>query len=306
MRATPPATRAIRPSFAGPLGRDLRGVRVAWCPDLGGLPLDRRVRAVLESRRRTFEELGCIVEEACPDLSGADEVFLTTRAWRVWSMLGPFLAKHRNEMKPEAIGEIERGSRLTAAEITRALVLHGEILERMRRFQERYEFLLCAVNQVPPFDATIDWPKEIEGVRDGRLHRLDAIRLLDHDHLPSRDLGAGRIHAGGAAGRHSDRGPLPRRSRRAADRARVRAGDRRRPPASADLPARRQPRCVLDRARTRTAPASTRSPLMAARWWRSLHPRARGRRSARRRQALPIAPNATNGRLIAGCAASQA
>ena len=28
------------------------GVRVAWCPDLGGLPLDRRVRAVLESQRR--------------------------------------------------------------------------------------------------------------------------------------------------------------------------------------------------------------------------------------------------------------
>jgi amidase len=38
-------------------------------------------------------------------------------------------------------------------------------MERMRRFQERYEFMLCAVNQVPPFDATIDWPKEIETVK---------------------------------------------------------------------------------------------------------------------------------------------
>jgi amidase len=34
----------------------------------------------------------------------------------------------------------------------------------MRRFFERHEFLLCAVNQVPPFDAALDWPKEIEGV----------------------------------------------------------------------------------------------------------------------------------------------
>jgi hypothetical protein len=24
--------------------------------------------------------------------------------------------------------------------------------------------LLCAVNQVPPFDARIDWPREVEGV----------------------------------------------------------------------------------------------------------------------------------------------
>jgi amidase len=38
-------------------------------------------------------------------------------------------------------------------------------MERMRRFQEKYEFLLCAVNQVPPFDANIEWPKEIEGVK---------------------------------------------------------------------------------------------------------------------------------------------
>ncbi len=34
----------------------------------------------------------------------------------------------------------------------------------MRRFEEKYEFLLCAVNQIPPFDAAIDWPKQIEGI----------------------------------------------------------------------------------------------------------------------------------------------
>jgi len=62
--------------FARPLERDLEGARVAWCPDLGGLPLDRRVREVLDAQRRVFEALGCIVEEAVPDLRGADEVFL--------------------------------------------------------------------------------------------------------------------------------------------------------------------------------------------------------------------------------------
>jgi amidase len=34
----------------------------------------------------------------------------------------------------------------------------------VRRFQETYEFLLCAVNQVPPFDAFLDWPKQVDGV----------------------------------------------------------------------------------------------------------------------------------------------
>lgn len=151
--------------FAGQLERGFNGVRIAWCPDLGRLPLDRSVGAVLEVQRRTFEDLGCIVEDAHPDLSGADEVFLTIRAWRSWMMLGPLLEKHRHQMKPEAVGEIELGATLRGADIGAAMVRHGELLGRMRRFQEKYAFIVCAVNQVSPFDAKIDWPKEIEAVK---------------------------------------------------------------------------------------------------------------------------------------------
>jgi amidase len=151
--------------FRGTLDRSFRGTRVAWCPDLGGLPLDRRVRAVLETQRKTFETFGCIVEDACPDLSGADSIFLTIRGFRSAALYGPLLTKFRDQMKPEAIGEIEAGLALTSADVSRAMLQHGQLLERIRRFQERYELMLCAVNQVPPFDATLDWPKTIEGVK---------------------------------------------------------------------------------------------------------------------------------------------
>ncbi len=151
-------------SFARPLGRDFTGVRVAWCPDLGGLPLDRRVRDVLQRQRATFEQLGCRVEEACPDLSGANEIFLTIRTWMNWNINGPLLKEHRHEMKPEAIWDIEQGARYTGADVAQAMMRHAELLERVRRFQETYEFTLCAVNQVPPFDADLDWPKSIDGV----------------------------------------------------------------------------------------------------------------------------------------------
>jgi amidase len=151
-------------TFAKPLHRDVQGVRVAWCLDLGGLPLDPRVRAVLDAQRVTFESLGCVVEDACPDLDGADDVFLTIRAWLVASGLRPHYEHHRDRLKPEAVWQIEAGLELTGDDIHRALVRHGEILERMRTFQETYEFLLCAVNQVPPFDASLDWPKQIDGV----------------------------------------------------------------------------------------------------------------------------------------------
>jgi amidase len=150
--------------FAHALGRDFRNTRVAWCLDLGGLPVDRRVRQVLESQRTTFETLGCVVEDVCPDLAGVDSIFLTIRAWRTAAVLGPLLGAHRHQMKPEAIAEIEAGRAISRDEVEQAVGRHRDFVERFRRFQERYEFLVCVVNQVPPFDAAIDWPKSIDGV----------------------------------------------------------------------------------------------------------------------------------------------
>jgi amidase len=153
------------PEFTRPLDRRLKGTRVAWCLDLAGLPLDRQVRTVLESQRKIFEDLGCIVEDACPDLTDADDVFLTIRQWRSWVTLGSLLETHREQLKPEAVWEIESGAAITSRDLTRALVRHGELLNRVRRFQDTRDFLVCAVNQVPPFDAKLNWPHEIEGVK---------------------------------------------------------------------------------------------------------------------------------------------
>src|SRR6185295_6387171 len=49
--------------FAPSLDRGFKGVRVAWWRDLGGAPVDRRVREVVDAQRRVFESLGCSVED---------------------------------------------------------------------------------------------------------------------------------------------------------------------------------------------------------------------------------------------------
>jgi amidase len=163
--ARDPGSRESNPAiFAAPLERDLRGVRVAWAPDLGGLPLDRAVRAVLDARRATLAALGCVVEDACPDFTGVDECFRTIRAWSVAAQIGPLLERHRAQLKPAAVQEIEAGQRLRGTDLARAFESHGRLLARVAQFFERYAFLVCAVNQLPPFDAELDWPKSIEGV----------------------------------------------------------------------------------------------------------------------------------------------
>jgi amidase len=150
--------------FRGNLDRSFTGVRVAWCPDLGSLPVDSRVRTVLDAHCKTFEGLGCVVDDACPDFTDADFVFRTIRGFRNAALYGPLLRTHRDQLKPELIREAEEGMALTSADVSRAMTVHAQLMERMRRFQERYEFLLCAVNQVPPFDATLDWPRSINSV----------------------------------------------------------------------------------------------------------------------------------------------
>ena len=138
-------------------------LRIAWSPNLGGLPLDPRVRTVLDSQRKTFVELGYHVEDTCPDLSDADEIFLTLRRWMSAHKYGALLAEHRNRIKPDAIEEIELGSRISGAKVARAMGLHAELLDRVRQFYDRFDVLACAVNQVPPFDTAVEWPRSVGG-----------------------------------------------------------------------------------------------------------------------------------------------
>ena len=149
--------------FGADLARDFRGVRIAWCPDLGGLPLSPKIREVLEMQRAVFEELGCVVESADPDLKEAEELFLTLRAFRSWVYLGPLLKSHRDQLKPDALQEIETGARLSGVQVAAAMVHHGQLMERMRGFQERFPFMVSTVTQVLPFDASVHWPRAIEG-----------------------------------------------------------------------------------------------------------------------------------------------
>jgi amidase len=149
--------------FAAPLGRDFHGVRVAWWKDLGGLPVDSRIRAIVDSERAVFESLGCIIEEAEPDFSGADETFKTLRFWR--SHLASITIPEREKVKDTLLWEMTQGENLTASEVGVAEMKRTELYHRVRQFMERYEFFVLPVNQVPPFDVKQPYPTEIDGVK---------------------------------------------------------------------------------------------------------------------------------------------
>jgi amidase len=151
--------------FARPLGRDFKGVRVAWFKDLGGVPFDARVRMVVDGHRATFESLGCIVEQAEPDFSPAEVSFRTLRAWSAASNYGTSLKQHPDAFKDTLKQEIEAGERLSGQDIAHAEVAHSQIWRRFQAFLEKYDYFVLPTTQLPPFDVTVPYPTEIAGVK---------------------------------------------------------------------------------------------------------------------------------------------
>jgi len=153
--------------FAKPLARSFKGVRVAWFKDLGGVPFDPRVRAVVDGHRATFERLGCVVEQAEPDFGPAEISFRVLRAWSSANTYGERLREHPEAFKDTLRGEIEEGLRLTGTDVARAEVAHGQVWRGFQAFLEKYEYFVLPTTQLPPFDVTTPYPAEIAAVRFG-------------------------------------------------------------------------------------------------------------------------------------------
>jgi amidase len=178
--------------FARPLAREFRGVRVAWSRDLGGLPVDPRVARALAGARKVFASLGCKVEDAEPDLTGAEEAFHVLRALGFVEKYGELLKTHRPQLKDTVVWNIEEGLRLTPERIARGNLLATRTFERMREFMERYEFLVLPVNQVPPFPVAQPYVSEINGVKlDNYIDWMKTCYLITVTTHPAISVPAG-------------------------------------------------------------------------------------------------------------------
>ena len=169
-----PLSRAIDGSrFRGRLEREFKRKRIAWAGDFKGyLPFEPGVLDICKAALRTFESMGCVVEEAQPDYS-VDAVW---RAWlqlRAWQAGGSLLVYYNDPvkralMKPEAIFEVESGMKLTAFDITAASEVRTEWYQAVRQFFQKYDIVQTA--QLFPFDVNIHWPQEIAGQKMETYH----------------------------------------------------------------------------------------------------------------------------------------
>ena len=151
MTFDPPAV-----SFSKGLGRPAAPRRVAFTADYNGrMPVDREVREICTRAARRFEELGCIVEEASPEIGAADEAFHILRSQHFIVDRELQLRSHRDKLKPDIIWNTERGLAQTPSDIARADRERAAFYRRMVAFFGTYDLLVTPGAQTPAFDVNL-------------------------------------------------------------------------------------------------------------------------------------------------------
>lgn len=149
--------------FRAPLGRDFKGVRVAWWKGLGGIPFEPEIRTVVDSTRRVFEALGCAVEEAEPDFTGVADAFATLRYASSYAQNSALVRERPEWVKDTIKFEVAEAERLTAVDVGRAIARQTQMYDQSRQFFEKYDYFVLPVTQVVPFDVSIPYPTSIAG-----------------------------------------------------------------------------------------------------------------------------------------------
>jgi len=143
----------------------LKGLRVGWSRDLGGLPIDPAVTQVLEADGRpVLESLGAAVRDLEPDLDGAEESFRTLRAWEMAQTYGDYYRKDPALLSENVRNNVSWGLDLTATDIHRALLARTRLHARVAALFEGIDILATPAVQLPPFPVDWTWPREVAGV----------------------------------------------------------------------------------------------------------------------------------------------
>ncbi len=149
--------------YVGQLGKGIKGLKVAWSPDLGYVRVDPEVIAVTTEAARAFEDLGCHVEEVDPGFGDVIEFYRTIIRVGAAASLADLLPKWEKDMDPGLVNMARAGMDIPATDFARAQVERHRFYDRVRRFFETYDLLLTPTVAVPPFKAGAPSPKPEHG-----------------------------------------------------------------------------------------------------------------------------------------------
>ena len=152
-------------------------LRIAWSRDLGGLPVDPEVTdGARDGARATLEALGCVVEDAEPDFSGADECFEVLRGV---TLRGRVRGDRSTRSSRRCAENVRFGLALTPARIARALRAARRAVHAHARVPDRATTSLAAPGHPGRRRSTssVEYPTRDRRRADGLLPRVVPLLL---------------------------------------------------------------------------------------------------------------------------------
>lgn len=171
-----------------------QGLRLAWAPDWGGLPVQPEVSAQMQACAARLTAAGIELITDFPRLPDVRQAFLTLRGQFFVAEFGELYAHHRDALKDTVVWNIEQGMGLTASEIVRAEKIRALARSRIEDFMDTHQLdaLAGPTNQVLPFDLNTPYITEINGIElDTYIDWLASNFIFTVAGLPALSLPAG-------------------------------------------------------------------------------------------------------------------
>jgi amidase len=142
--------------------RSLRGLRLAYAPDIAGIGVDRDVEQLCRAAAQDLRDARATVDEIEISMGDGRDAFLALRGE---AMVGNHMDKLERigELGDNLAGNIRAGLALTVTDIARAERKRAEIWHRWRALFETYDLILTPATPVPPFPVEKNYPDVVEG-----------------------------------------------------------------------------------------------------------------------------------------------
>ena len=140
--------------FVGQLEAGIKGLKVAYSPDLGYLRVDPEIAVSVQAAALAFEQLGCRVETVDPGWGDPIATEHVLFASGFAGMLGHLLDEWADRLDPGLVALTRHGMTYSAGDYVRAQGERLQYYDKVHAFFQRYDLLLTPSLSVAAFDAT--------------------------------------------------------------------------------------------------------------------------------------------------------
>jgi len=158
-----------KPFLAAVKQPSVKGWRIAWTPDLGGLvTVDPEIAGACEESSRVFRKLGARVERASADMRDVPDIVALTRGFLMVARHADKLDRWRDQLQAGLVENTAQGLALTSRDVARGELLRTQLWHRVHAFFEAHDLWITPTAAVPPFPIELPHAMEIGGRPAGK------------------------------------------------------------------------------------------------------------------------------------------